>query len=61
MEPPTILPGGGTRRIIERAVTLFPQPDSPTIPSVSPFLREKETSLTALTGPSEVKKQVLKF
>jgi len=37
IEPPTILPGGsGTRRMIDSAVTLLPQPDSPTIASVSP-------------------------
>ena len=37
IEPATILPGGsGTRRAIDRAVTLLPQPDSPTSPSVSP-------------------------
>ncbi len=35
--PPAILPGGvGIRRMIESAVTLLPQPDSPTMPSVSP-------------------------
>ena len=38
--PPTILPGGvGIRRMIDSAVTLLPQPDSPTMPSVSPFAR----------------------
>jgi hypothetical protein len=36
-EPPTILPGGsGTSRMIDSADTLLPQPDSPTIASVSP-------------------------
>ncbi len=30
--------GDGSRRMIERAVTLFPLPDSPTIPTVSPLL-----------------------
>jgi hypothetical protein len=35
--PLTIRPGGfGTSRAIDSAVTLFPQPDSPTRPSVSP-------------------------
>ena len=37
ISPPTIFPGGsGTSCITESAVTLFPQPDSPTTPSVSP-------------------------
>ena len=36
-EPPTIRPGGsGTSRMIDSALTLLPQPDSPTIASVSP-------------------------
>jgi len=36
ISPISILPGGlGTRRIIERAVTLFPLPDSPKMPNVS--------------------------
>ena len=35
--PPTMRPGGvGTSRMIDSAVTLLPQPDSPTTPSVSP-------------------------
>ena len=35
--PETMRPGGdGTRRRIDSAVTLLPQPDSPTIASVSP-------------------------
>ena len=37
MAPPTMRPGGlATRRRIESAVTLLPQPDSPTTPRVSP-------------------------
>ena len=37
IEPDTILPGGsGTSRAIDSAVTLLPQPDSPTRPRVSP-------------------------
>ena len=31
----------GIRRMIESAVTLLPQPDSPTTPSVSPAQRER--------------------
>ena len=35
--PPTMRPGGSaTRRMRDSAVTLLPQPDSPTIASVSP-------------------------
>ena len=36
MLPPTIRPGGCTRRKIAMAVVVLPQPDSPTRPSVSP-------------------------
>ena len=58
-EPPTILPGGsGTRRMIESAVTLLPQPDSPTIASVSPRPTVNETSSTALNSPELVKNTV---
>jgi hypothetical protein len=35
---------------------LFPEPDSPTIPSVSPGDKEKLMSSTALTTPLLVKK-----
>ncbi len=59
MEPPTILPGGsGTRRITESAVTLLPQPDSPTMAKVSPRRTLNETSSTALNSPDAVKKTV---
>ena len=34
--------------------TLLPEPDSPTIPSVSPRSTSKETPSTALTTPSSV-------
>ena len=34
ISPPTMRPGRSTMRMIERAVTLLPQPLSPTIPSV---------------------------
>ena len=46
----------GLRPMIVRQVTLFPEPDSPTIPSVSPFSIEKLTPSTALTTPSPVVK-----
>src|SRR5512140_14333 len=40
-----------------RFVTLLPQPDSPTSPSVSPSSRSNETPLTAWTVPSWVRKR----
>src|SRR2546425_2898965 len=54
--PFTILPGGiGMSRMSERAVTVLPQPDSPTSPSVSPAASSKDTPSTARTTPSRVK------
>ncbi len=43
MRVPTL----GSRRMIESAVTLLPQPDSPTMPSVRPGMSEKLTPPTA--------------
>jgi hypothetical protein len=40
--------------MIVRQVTLFPEPDSPTMPSVFPFSTLKLTPSTALTIPSSV-------
>ena len=40
--------------MIESAVTLLPQPDSPTIASVSPRSSEKDTPSTAFTSPPRV-------
>ena len=39
------------RRRSIRARVVFPQPDSPTIPSVSPRSTEKLTSFTAIVRP----------
>ena len=48
-------PGGSAiRRMSESAVTLLPQPDSPTIASVAPRSSEKDTPSTALTRPARV-------
>jgi hypothetical protein len=47
--------------MMERAVTLLPLPDSPTIPIVSPGSSENETPSTALTTPSWVLKYVLRL
>src|SRR5919201_5571165 len=50
--PPSMRPGGcGTSRMMESAVTLLPQPDSPTMPSVRPRARLKSTPSTARTSP----------
>jgi hypothetical protein len=46
--PPRILPAGcGSRRTIDIAVTLLPQPDSPTMPTVFPSGTENDTWSTA--------------
>ena len=48
----TILPSvTSSSRMMQRANVDLPQPDSPTIPSVSPDLTEKLTPSTALTAP----------
>ena len=53
--PPRIRPGGlGTSRRIEAAVTLLPQPDSPTSPSVRPASIVNDTPSTARTSPASV-------
>jgi hypothetical protein len=44
--------GDGSSRIIDRAVTLLPLPDSPTIPNVSPLLTSKLTPRTASNSSS---------
>ena len=52
--PGSILPGGSMSRMIESAVTLFPEPDSPTTPSVRPALTSRSTPSTARTSPERV-------
>jgi len=44
------------RPIVVSMDTLLPEPDSPTMPSVSPRSRVNETPSTALTNPSSVGK-----
>jgi len=44
--------GSGNSLIIAFDVTVFPQPDSPTIAKVSPLSRWKSTPLTAFTSPA---------
>src|SRR5712691_2468373 len=58
--PPAIRPGGCTSRMIDKAVTDLPLPDSPTSPSVSPAPISKLTSSTAATGPRVVSKTVVR-
>src|SRR3954470_14656189 len=50
--------GSSSRRMIDLAQTLLPDPDSPTMPSVSPARRSKLTPSTARTGPESVMNQV---
>src|SRR6266853_728451 len=58
---PSIRPGGcGTKPRSERHVTDLPDPDSPTIPSVSPRSMQKDTPSTARTTPLRVWKDVRK-
>ena len=55
MEPFLITPGGsGTRRRIERAVVVFPDPVSPTSPNVFPCSNWISMPFTASTTPSSV-------
>src|SRR3981081_2702580 len=59
---PAILPGGsGMSRISDMAVTDLPQPDSPTMASVSPSSTWKETPSTERLIPSGVRKWVCRF
>src|SRR6266536_4939189 len=59
--PLTILPGGcGISRMSDSAVTDLPQPDSPTMPRVSPAASSNDTPSTACTTPSRVKNCVLR-
>ena len=50
--PPTIRPGRSTIRRMDRAVTLLPQPLSPTIPRARPAWTSKVAPSTASTTPS---------
>ncbi len=56
--PSLTLPVSTRSRSIDIIVTLFPQPDSPTIPTASALFTSKETPLTALTSPAYVKNEV---
>ena len=53
MRPPKTRDGGlGSRRMIDMAVTLLPQPDSPTSPMVLPASSAKLVSSTTRSGSS---------
>lgn len=54
-----MVPGDGTSLIMDKAVTDFPHPDSPTIPNTFPFLNVKLTPSTALTTPAQYKNMSL--
>src|SRR6185369_4375649 len=51
ISPPVISPGFCSNRIMEKAVTLLPQPDSPTRATVSILQMSNERELTALILP----------
>src|SRR6476620_11404285 len=62
ISPLSIRPGGfGIRRSTDSAVTLLPEPDSPTIASVSPGSRWNDTPSTAVTVPRSVRNRVVRF
>ena len=48
-------------RKIDKAVTLLPEPDSPTIANVSPDSTSNETPSTAVTVPRDVRKRVTRL
>ena len=54
--PETMRPGGdGTSRITASDVTVLPEPDSPTMPSISPGRTLKLTLSTTVAGPASVR------
>ena len=63
ISPPAIRPGGcGTSPMIDSAVTLLPQPDSPTMPSVRPASSDRLMPSTAGNSPPpSTANQVLRF
>ncbi len=61
MHPSSISAGGAGRSFrMDSAVTVFPHPDSPTSPSVSPGNRENETPNRARTFPFSVRKETVR-
>src|SRR5690348_1629523 len=47
--------------MIEKAIVVFPQPDSPTMPIISPSETSNDTSSTAFTIELLLKKYVVRF
>ena len=58
ISPAATRPAGGTRPSTDRAVTLLPQPDSPTSPTILPRGMARSTPSTAARGPSGVRNSV---
>src|SRR3989304_9915684 len=59
VSPVAIFPAGGSiNRMIDKALTDFPDPDSPTTPKRSPSWMVNEMPSTARTIPSSVEKYV---
>ena len=54
--PDMILALAGRMRTSDNAVVVLPQPDSPAIPSASPWSSRNDTPSTARTGPDAVEK-----
>ncbi len=61
MVPPVTWPVPGSRRMMDSPVVLLPQPDSPTIPTLSPSLTSKVMPSTATTGPVRIRNSVRRF
>ena len=59
ISPSFTFPGDVTRDITDFAITLFPLPDSPTIPTTSPLFKRNVTPRTASTSPLSMKKKSL--
>jgi hypothetical protein len=57
---PLTWPGSRIRRMMERNVTLLPEPDSPTRPTTSPGATSKSTSAAAIAWPRGVSKVVVR-
>src|SRR3984885_12038274 len=53
--------GCGSSPMMVSAVTLLPEPDSPTMPRISPSSRLNETSSTAVISPREVANAVVRL
>ena len=61
MLPPIRCPLFGSRRMMDRPVVLLPQPDSPTMPTHSPWPTVKEMSSTATTDEWRIRNSVRRF